>query len=151
MSERETRAPGTAGATQAPSFPRPLPKLEGDSLPYWRALAQGRIELPRCRRCSAWIFYPRPFCPRCLASDIAWERVEGRGTVYAFTVVHKPTNPYFFGEAPYVYAIVELACGVRLPTRIVGCPPDIVRVGAPVEAHFERVSDDVTLLYFAPL
>ena len=131
-------------------FPRPLPKVEGDAAPYWRALAAGRIELPRCRACGTTVFYPRPFCPACLTDDVAWEPVDGRGTVYAFTVVHKPTNPWFFDQAPYVYAIVELPCGVRLPTRIVGCPPEAVRVGDRVEPVFERITDEVTLLHFAP-
>jgi len=142
--------PSSPTPQKAPAFPRPLPKLEGDALPFWRGLAERRIELPRCRACARWIFYPRPFCPHCLAPEVSWERVEGRGTIYTCTIVRKPTNPYFFAEAPYVYAVVELDCGVRLPTRIVGCAPDDVRVGARVEARFERVNDEVTLLHFAP-
>lgn len=137
MSERST-----------PSFPRPLPKLDGEAAPYWRALREGRIELPRCKSCRKFIFYPRSFCPHCLAREVGWERLEGRGRVYTFTVVHKPTNPYFAGSAPYVYAVVELEQGMRLPTMLVGCEPSQVKVGDPVEPVFEKVSDDVTLLYF---
>lgn len=133
-----------------PSFPRPLPRVEGDAAPFWRALAAGRIELPRCEACARWIFYPRPFCPRCLSRDVAWREVPGAGRVYSFTVVRKPTNPYFFASAPYVYAVVELDAGVRLPTMLVECDPDAVEIGAAVEPVFERVSDEVTLLHFRP-
>jgi uncharacterized OB-fold protein len=140
----------SAGDLGAMSFPRPLPQLEGDAAPYWQALAEGRIDLQRCRKCRRYVFYPRPFCPSCHARDLAWETVDGNGTVYACTIVHKPTNPWFFAHAPYVYAIVELPCGVRLPTRIVGCDPASARIGAPVEPVFERVDDAVTLLHFAP-
>jgi hypothetical protein len=133
-----------------PAFPRPLPKVEGDAAPYWRALAAGRIELPHCRACGRAIFYPRPFCPACLARDVEWREVDGRGIVYAFTVVHKPTIPWFFDQAPYVYAVVELPCGVRLPTRIVGCELGAVAIGAPVEPVFEPAGDGVTLLHFTP-
>ena len=149
-------APPSVGPASAPpdggafSFPRPLPKPEGDAARYWQALAAGRIELPRCRPCGRLVFYPRPFCPACLSPDVAWEELAPRGRVYTFTVVHKPTHPWFFAQAPYVYAVVELEAGVRLPTRIVGCEPGEVRVGTPVEAVFERVGDEATLLHFAP-
>ena len=144
MSEKES-APAAM-----PSFPRPLPRVEGDAAPYWQALAAGRIDLPRCKGCGHHVFYPRPFCPRCLSREVAWETVDGHGRVYTLTVVHQPPNPWFFGEAPYVYALVELPCGVRLPTRMVRCDPAAVRVGDAVEPVFERVDDAVTLLHFAP-
>ena len=57
--------------------------------------------------------------PACSSQDVAWHPVSGNGTVYTCTVVRKPTNPYFFGAAPYVYAVVELEVGVRLPTMLV--------------------------------
>jgi uncharacterized OB-fold protein len=137
-------------AKEMPAFPRPLPHVDGDAAPYWRALAAGRIDLPRCTACQRWVFYPRPFCPACLSRDVGWQTVAPTGTVYTFTVVRKPTNPYFFGAAPYVYAVVELDAGVRLPTMLVGCDPESVTIGAPVEAAFERVDDAVTLLHFRP-
>jgi len=135
---------------EMPASPRPLPKLEGDAAPYWRALAAGRIELPRCTACRRWVFYPRPFCPSCMSREVAWQEVSGNGTVYTFTIVRKPTNPYFLGQAPYVYAVVELDVGVRLPTMLVECDPEQVEIGAAVEPVFARVSDEVTLLHFRP-
>jgi uncharacterized OB-fold protein len=135
---------------EMPAFPRPLPRVEGDAAPYWRALGAGRIELPRCTSCKRWVFYPRPFCPACLAREVAWEEVAGSGRVYTFTIVRKPTNPYFFTQAPYVYAVVELAAGVRLPTMLIECVPERVAIGDPVEAVFTRVDDTVTLLHFRP-
>ena len=145
-------APGGGGAAAGdmPAFPRPLPRPSAESARFWTSLRSGRIELPRCTSCGKLIFYPRSFCPHCLGRDVAWQEIDGRGSVYTFTVVHKPTNPYFMGSAPYVYAVVELEAGVRLPTMLVGCAPAEVRIGAPVEAVFEPVDDAVTLLYFRP-
>ena len=138
------------GGSAMPSFPRPVPHLDGEAAPFWRALAKGRIELPRCQDCARFIFYPRSFCPTCLSRDVAWEAVDPAGTVYTFTVVHKPTNPYFLDRVPYVHAIVELGCGIRLPTILVGCKPNEVSIGMAVEPVFEKASDEVTLLHFAP-
>lgn len=137
-------APGTP-----PSFPRPLPAPGGDAAPFWQALARGAIELQRCAACRRHVFPPRPFCPGCLSRGLAWVTVDGAGTVATFSIVHRPTHPWFFGQVPYVYALVELPCGVRLPTRIVGDGALEVSIGDSVEPVFERVDEAVTLLHFA--
>jgi hypothetical protein len=148
MSEK----PATSGATNVPpaQIPRPLPDTGGEAAPFWQALRAGRVELPRCQGCKRLVFYPRSFCPSCHGADVVWERIDARGHVYTFTVVHKPTIPYFAAEAPYVYAIVELDAGVRLPTRLVGVEPNRVRIGERVEPVFEKLTDEVTLLHFRP-
>jgi uncharacterized OB-fold protein len=133
-----------------PSFPRPLPAPEGEAAPFWRALARGVVEIQCCAACRRHVFPPRPFCPRCLGREVAWEEVDARGRVATFTVVHRATHPWFMGVVPYVYALVELPCGVRLPTRLVDVRPGDLRVGLEVEPRFERVDDAVTLLHFAP-
>lgn len=141
---------GQSSPTTPPSFRRPLPKTDGVAAPYWQALRERRIELPRCEACAHFHFPPRAFCPHCHGRKLTWQAVEGRGRVYTFTVVHKPTLPYFMASAPYVYALVELGCGIRLPTMLVDCPPDAVRVGDVVEPVFVEASDAVTLLHFRP-
>lgn len=141
---------GAGGGDGRPSFPRPLPKVEGDAAPFWQALARGVVAIQRCSACRRAVFPPRPFCPRCLGRDVRWEEVDARGRVATFTTVHRPTHPWFGGVAPYVYALVELPCGVRLPTRLVEIAPADVTVGLEVEPRFERVDDAVTLLHFAP-
>jgi uncharacterized OB-fold protein len=77
-------------------------------------------------------------------------RARGRGTVYSFTVTHQNQTPGFRDEVPYVLAIVELEEGPRLMTNIVGCAPDAVRIGMPVEVVFDDVTADVTLPKFRP-
>jgi uncharacterized OB-fold protein len=70
--------------------------------------------------------------------------------VYSFTVTHQNQSPGFREELPYVLAIVELEEGPRLMTNVVGCAPDAVRIGMPVQAVFEDVTPEVTLLKFRP-
>lgn len=133
----------------ATAFPRPLPSVSGDAARYWQALARGRIELPRCTACARLIFYPRPFCPTCHCEDVEWAEIPGAGRVYTFSTVHRATHPWFMDKTPYVYAVVELDAGVRLPTTIVECEPGEVSVGLPVEPVFEK-AEEVTLLLFRP-
>ena len=51
---------------------------------------------------------------------------------------------------PYVFAFVDLDEGVRLVTNIVDCDPDAVRIGQRVQARFETIDDDHTVVLFAP-
>ena len=131
-------------------FSRPLPSREGSAARYWQALDAGRIELPRCRACTRWIFYPRAFCPSCHSTDVVWAEIQGAGRVYTYSVVHRATHPWFLDKTPYVYALVELDAGVRLPTTIVGCDTAAVGIGLAVQPVFERVDDGMTLLFFRP-
>ena len=91
--------------------------------------------------------------PLARTHSVADERHAGqsaRGTVYSFTVTNQNQAPGFRDEVPYVLAIVELAEGPRLMTNIVGCAPDTVRIGMPVEVVFEDVTAEVTLAKFRP-
>ena len=54
-------------------------------------------------------------------------------------MTHQNQAPGFRDELPYVLAYVELDEGVRLLTNIVGCAPDDVRIGMPVEVVFDDV------------
>ncbi len=70
--------------------------------------------------------------------------------MYTFTVCHQNQSPGFRDALPYVLAYVELDDGVRLLTNIVGCDPQTVRIGMPVEVVFEDVTPEVTLPWFKP-
>jgi len=47
-------------------------------------------------------------------------------------------------------ALVDLEEGPRVMTNIVGCVPEDVRIGLPVRATFEAVSDDAGIVLFEP-
>jgi uncharacterized OB-fold protein len=104
----------------------------------------------RCLQCATWIFYPREQCPVCFSTDLEFAPVSGRGRVFAYTIVYQPANPAFESEAPYAYAIVQLDEGVRMPTNIVECPLDDIRVDMPVTVVFDDVSPEWTLVKFKP-
>ena len=52
---------------------------------------------------------------------------------------------------PYTVAVVELDEGPHLITNLVGCTPEDVRVGMPVEVTFEDIAPEATLPRFKPL
>jgi uncharacterized OB-fold protein len=129
---------------------RPLPSPDPGTAPYWEGTRAHELRLPRCRDCSEVHFYPRSLCPSCGSARLEWIKACGRGSVYSFTVVHRPPSSAFKARVPYVVAVVTLDEGPHLMTNIGGCAPDDVRIGMPVEVAWEDIDPVATLPYFVP-
>ncbi len=126
----------------------PLPHPTPTSRPHWDGCREGVLRVQRCTACSDFVFIPRPGCPRCLRETLDWVESTGRGTLYSYTVVHRPQRPEF--EVPYTVAIVELEEGWHMLTNLVECKPGQIRIGLPVEVSFRPMSDEITLPLFRP-
>ncbi len=129
---------------------KPLPEPNKLSKTYWEACKEKRLVIQHCRECGAYIFYPRALCPGCMSSDLEWKEVSGKGTVYSFSVVHRPLGKPFADDVPYTVAIVELAEGPRMMSNLKDVDPQKVRVGMPVQVSFEEVTEEITLPKFVP-
>jgi len=128
-------------------FPRPTPV----SRPYWDACREGRLLLQLCSGCHKHQFYPRIVCSHCGASTLEWAQASGRGTVQSFTVVRRPVSPGYAADTPYVIALIALAEGPVMMSNVVGCAPEDVNVGMPVEVLFETWSEEITVPKFHPV
>lgn len=126
-------------------YTKPLPRIDEESKGFWEACGRHELYVQRCANCGFLRHYPRALCPACLSDRTEWQRCSGKGTVYTFTVTHQNQAAGFRDELPYVLAYVELDEGVRLLTNIVGCTPEAVRIGMPVEVVFEDVTPQITL------
>lgn len=122
--------------------------LDEFSRPYWEGLREHRLRLQWCTHCDAAVFYPRALCPRCHRTDLSWVDACGRGHVYSYTVVRKPTPPYGT-DVPFAVALVELEERVRMLGRLVGVAVDEAQVGLPVTVGFGHVGD-LTVVEFSP-
>ena len=136
--------------TSAPSIPKPIPQPTPTTQPYWDAVRQRKLVLP-VNAAGKLSWYPRALDPGTLTQPSGWREVSGKGTVYAFTVDRRGTAPAFAADAPYVIAIIELVEGPHFTSNIIGCPIDDVKVGMRVEAVYEDVTDEVTLVKFRPV
>ena len=128
----------------------PRPRPSAVSAGFWAATAEGRFLVQRCGACGETIFYPRINCPACGSTDLGDVDASGRGTVFTYTIARRPTHRAFAEAGPYVIAIVELEEGPHVTTNIVGCDPDEVTIGMPVELVFGEVVDGTALPFFAP-
>ena len=117
---------------------KPAPAVSASSAHYWQGAADGKLLLQYCSKCARHLFYPRPWCPHCYGSALEWRQASGRGDVHTFSVVYAAPCVGFEADAPYVVAVIELQEGPRMMANIIGCAPETVRVGLPVEVAFEK-------------
>lgn len=139
------------------SWDKPLPNVDHDNAPFWEGLRRHELLVFRCKRCGA-SYWPAAYCRSCPAEpfygNMEWAPASGRGTVFAFNVHRFAFHPGFSDELPYVYALIALEEGPNFGTNIVGCAPEDVRIGMPVEVVYEDVQPDegepFTLAKFRP-
>ena len=134
-------------------YNKPLPRPVSPELtkPFWEAAQRHELVMPRCKKCDHFFFYPREECPRCFSRDHEWSRVTGKGRLHSYTIIRQPANPAFRADAPHVYALVQLDEGPRMVTNIVECEFDDLRVDMPVEAVYDDVTPEWTLVKFKPV
>ena len=132
--------------TVAKPEPRPAP----ESLPYWEAAKQHRLELPQCQDCSGHWFPPSLTCPHCLSANLKWSQVSGRGKVFSFVIYDRVYHPSFEADVPYVVALIELEEGPRILSNVVGIAPTEVRCEMPVKVVFDDRPGGASVPKFTP-
>lgn len=118
------------------------------SQPYWDGCARGELLFQRCRECGGITHTPAVLCSHCTSRDLAWERSEGNGVVYSWTMVWRPQTPAF--TVPYCPIIVDVEEGWQMLSNLIGCEHDAVHVGMRVHLEFHPLADGTLLPYFAP-
>lgn len=94
---------------------------------FRRFLAEGRFMIQRAEGSGRYVFYPRVAEPGTGDTRLEWVQASGLGTVYSTTVVRKrPPEP------SYNVALIDLAEGPRMMSRVEGMPAEQVRIGMAV-------------------
>jgi uncharacterized OB-fold protein len=127
---------------------RPAPLATDDSHPFWSAAAEGRLVAQRCGGCARLHHPPRPMCPTCGSIEHVWEDLDGRGSVYSYTVLHHPRHPAF--DYPLIAVLVDLDEGIRVLSNLVDIEPAEVRIGQRVQVSFVPAGDGASLPVFRP-
>lgn len=132
------------------AYSKPIPAITPEMRPFFEAAKRNELRVQRCTACGTHRFPARAICSSCLATEVEWVPVSGRGSVFSFNVMHQVYHPGFATEVPYAVVVVQLDEGVRMISNLVGVAPDAIRIGMPVQVIFEAISDEVTLPKFAP-
>lgn len=86
---------------------------------FWAFVEQGEFRVQRCLECGK-VFIPPSFCcPDCMARRLQWTKVEGRGTVWSFTVYHHSFAEHLEDRIPYNVALIELVEGPLLIGNVI--------------------------------
>jgi len=126
---------------------KPIPTPE--TLPYWNAAKQGRLEIQHCNDCGKFYFYPGIFCRHCLSDQVRWQQVSGKAKLISYVINHRPI-PGNEGASP-VIALVQLAEGPRMMTNIVGVAPQPENLALDMDLIVDFVQrDGVSLPVFQP-
>ncbi|HUF86805.1 MAG TPA: OB-fold domain-containing protein [Thermohalobaculum sp.] len=99
-------------------------------------LAEGRFMIQRSAATGKHVFYPRVLMPGSGEADLEWVEASGEGTVYATTVNRR--RPEKGGD--YNVALIDLAEGPRMMSRVVGIAPEEVTIGMKVRAKVEDLN-----------
>ena len=113
---------------------------------FFDAARAGRLLVGRCHACKEFHFYPRAVCPFCASERPEWVEAKWRGTIYAYSVLRRVTQPY-------ALAYVTLEEGVTMLTNLtnlVDCDFDRLRIGDPVRVVFIQ-KDAEMIPMFKPL
>ena len=115
----------------------------GPDATYRAGLSDGKVNIQKCNDCNKHIFFPRVHCPRCYGSSLEWHETTGNGTIYSTTF--ELCNAERGGD--YNIALVDLAEGVRMMSRIDGIAPAEVSIGMPVAAYVGDVDGAPGVLF----
>jgi hypothetical protein len=110
---------------------------------YLAALAEGRFILQRCKETGRFVFFPRAISPWSGQPTLEWVEASGEGTVYSSTVVRR--RPEQGGD--YNVALIDLAEGPRMMSRVEDIDPPAVAIGMAVEAFVGGLPDKPVLLF----
>lgn len=127
----------------------PLPVVDESNASWFEGLRAHEMRIQKCSGCGRLRHTPRPMCPACNETAHCFERVSGRGRIWSFVVAHPPLPAGFAARVPLPVALVALDEDptIRVVGELVpGSDPDELAIDAPVEAVFERVTDELTLV-----
>lgn len=144
--QQSTSSPVTQPQPAIRAYPDPIAPGFAD---FFAGLADHRLRIRCCTRCSARQWPPRPWCARCGGDDFGPADIDGQGVVHTFTVVHRGFDAWFSTRVPYGIVIADLGQGIRLTGNYLGADLERLRCGLPVRAGYETV-DGRTYLGWAP-
>ena len=106
-------------------------------------LAEGRFMIQRSASTGVHVFYPRLVAPGTGEADLEWVEASGAGTVHATTVNRR--RPSRGGD--FNVALIDLAEGPRMMSRVVGIEPEAVTIGMKVRARIDELNGAPAVLF----
>ena len=125
-----------------------LPAPDVQTRPWWDAVRRHELVIEACSGCGTLRHPPQAVCAECGSEQHEWRQMTGRGSLYSYVVVHRPTLPQWRGLAPYNVVLVALeeAPEIRLHGNVVGVEESELTIGMSLVASFDDVTGDDTII-----
>ena len=101
---------------------------------FWKQAQAQILVRPVCRSCGENFFIPQVICPSCHSDTWNYQESSGAGSIYSYTVIHRPPDPSF--PSPLFVADIELDEGWRMFSWIVDSPATEIEISARVKVTF---------------
>ncbi len=113
-----------------------MPKQSANELTseFWKQANAQILVRPVCGSCGENFFTPQAICPSCHSDTWEYQESSGTGSIYSYTVIHRPPDPSF--PNPLIVADIELDEGWRMFSWIVETPATEVEIAARVKLTF---------------
>lgn len=128
--------------------PLPFAPLNKISQAFWDGCERAELMYQQCESCGHANFPATEHCRDCLRRNLRWTTSSGLGTVYSWTVVHRPVSPEY--RTPYAPAIITLAEGFQMLSSLIDLETYELRVDLEVAVRFERDTAGRSVPYFGP-
>lgn len=103
---------------------------------FYKFIGERRLMAVKCNKCASLLLPPKNVCPKCFSTDLEWTKLEEKGELVTYTVIHVPPVQ-FQSTAPYVVGIIKLEDGPHLLGMIRGVQPDEIKVGMDLTVDFD--------------
>jgi uncharacterized OB-fold protein len=137
---KEDRDGSPAALGTAPRRGVIIPAATGSLATFWQGIADGKLLLQHCLRCSHVWHPPTDACRVCQSFDFDWQQAGGSGTLYSYTVVHHPVHPVVAQWVPYTLCVVTLEEGPRILTTVEPDHGETLRIGEQLILGFRAVT-----------
>jgi uncharacterized OB-fold protein len=123
-------------------------RRDGRSDAFFDGAAADQLMIKRCEPCDRWLAPDQSGCSGCGGEEPTWARSSGQATLVTWAVSHGRAREDGSAPQPAVLALVELAEGPWLYTRLDGSAA--LHEGMPLRAHFEHPPEGEAYLVFRP-
>jgi uncharacterized OB-fold protein len=134
-----------------PGLPGPEP--DQTTAGYWHAAGQKQLVIQTCSQCAVDRHPPTEVCYSCGSLEWSWRPHSGFGVVYSYTWADRPVIPVLADLGTYNVSVIELfdtSGVVRILSRVTDVIREELRIGLPVEVHFDEFDGEVALPIFRP-
>jgi len=108
---------------------------------FYRFMNEGKLMGAKCIKCGKIMLPPRPICIQCFSENLEWIKLENKGKLLTYTIIHV-APPQFQHLVPYAVGIIELEKGLKLPGMIKGIDFDKIKIGMELKIEVEPVTKE---------